>query len=475
MAKISAAIGAALCLTALLCATPLAAQAGDQPTRSVSKVRIVRISQVKGLVNLDRNNGRGFEPAIANLPVVEKSRLETGMGVAEIEFEDNSSIRVAPNSLVEFPKLERLPGGTTVSSVQLVKGMAYFSMMKTPGDEFNLLFGSQSVRLPANTHVRLQVDDAQAKLAVLDGSLNLETGSGEMAVAHKRTVTFSMLDSSQPTVAKDMSSEQLDSWDHSSADYHARSAAANSLVGSPYAYGSSDMSYYGSFMDTAGCGSMWRPYFASASWEPYSNGAWAWYEGAGYSWVSPYPWAWTPYHYGSWSYCAGTGWGWMPGGEWMGLNNTGFIASAAKSGSLPTAPLHPPRLGELGLTAVNLKPVVHSEISPASEFVFRNDSAGLGIPREGLGKLDKFSEHAIAKGSASTAVYFEQAQSSSLHSGPVAEQLAIGSMHRGVAPPAPGSTGPAVYGNTSAASSASTSSATTSSTHATSSAGGGHH
>ena len=33
---------------------------------------------------------------MANLPIVEKSRLQTGMGVAEVEFEDNSTLRLAP-------------------------------------------------------------------------------------------------------------------------------------------------------------------------------------------------------------------------------------------------------------------------------------------------------------------------------------------------------------------------------------------
>lgn len=447
MVRISAANGAILCLSALLLATPLAAQTPAQntdqptpsasPTRSASKVRIVRISQTKGVVNLDRNNGQGFEPAIANLPVVEKSRLQTGVGVAEIEFEDNTTVRVAPNSIVEFPKLERMPGGTTVSSVKLVKGMAYFSMMKTPGNEFNLLFGSQSVRLPANSHVRLQLEDTQAKLAVLDGSLNLQSGSGETVVPHKRTVSYSLLDSSEPAVAKELAGDPFDAWDHESAEYHARSAVASSLVGSPYSYGGADMAYYGSFINSPGCGSMWRPYFASAAWEPYSNGAWAWYEGAGYSWVSPYPWGWTPYHSGSWAYCNGAGWGWQPGGEWMGLNNTGLIASSKGPGTLPVAPLRPPRKGELGLAAVNLKPIVHSEISPSSEFVFRKDSAGLGVPREGLGKLDKFSEHTVSKGIASTPVYFQQPEPGAPRGRSASEQLGVSSIRRGSAP-APG-------------------------------------
>ena len=47
---------------------------------------------------------------------------------------------------------------------------------------------------------------------------------------------------------------------------------------------------------------MWQPYLVGAGWDPFMNGAWMWYPGAGYTWVSAYPWGWTPYRYGSWTY-----------------------------------------------------------------------------------------------------------------------------------------------------------------------------
>ncbi len=123
------------------------------------------------MVQLDRNIGRGFEPVMANMPIVEKARLRTDQGAAEVEFEDNSTVRLAPDSEVAFPQLERLASGATASSVQVLKGTVYVSMVKTKGNEFNLLFGSQKIGLQPSTHIRLQLGDNQAKLAVLDGDL----------------------------------------------------------------------------------------------------------------------------------------------------------------------------------------------------------------------------------------------------------------------------------------------------------------
>ena len=79
MTKIAAPIAVAG-LSALLLAAALTAQStnsagpagtapsGTAPSGEVSKVRIVRLSEVKGTVLLDRNIGRGFEPAVTNMP-----------------------------------------------------------------------------------------------------------------------------------------------------------------------------------------------------------------------------------------------------------------------------------------------------------------------------------------------------------------------------------------------------------------------
>jgi len=431
-------------LSVLLLATAMQAQGNDanQTVTSPSgnsKVRIVRLSQVRGEVQIKHEDDRGFESATANLPIVEESRLRTGTGVAEVEFEDNSTLRLGPDSMVEFQQLERMPTGKTATSVQLMQGIAYVSLLKTAGNQFTLLLGERKLDLPPSTHIRLQIDGSNATLAVLDGAVNVDAPSGPVTVSKKKTATFSITGESLPTVAKDVTPADLDSWDKDAAGYHSR-VASNSMMGSPYAYGLNDMMYYGSFADGGGCGSMWRPYFASAAWDPFSNGSWAWYPGAGYSWVSPYPWGWTPFHYGSWSYCAGSGWGWMPGGAWNGLNNVGIVAPSGGSGIVPPGgrgiiphpPVHPPRVGEPSRTAVNLKPLVHSGIATPSSFAFRKDSAGMGVPRDTLGRLDKLSRQADNRGIASTPVYVN---APSAPNGRMNNSEMLGaSIHRGFAP-----------------------------------------
>jgi FecR protein len=380
------------------------------PAPRHSKVRIVRLSEVKGEVLLDRQTGKGFESAMANLPVIEGSRLKTGNGVAEVEFEDNSTVRVTQNSLIEFPRLELLPTGAKASAINVVQGMVYVNLLNTKGNEFTVNVAQNKIDLPPDSHIRLQLTADQASLAVLHGNAQLEEPSGTTTVGKDRTVTFSLAGQTQPTIAKNVTQEPLDSWDKNAVQYHKSFANATSYGNSPYAYGINDLNYYGSF--SSGCGgSMWRPYFASASWNPYGSGAWAYYPSAGYSWVSPYPWGWTPYHYGSWAFCQGIGWGWLPGGTWMGLANNSFVSSpAAGLHPIPRPPSRPPAAAESTFVPVNLKAMPASSLGANDKFVFRNDSAGLGVPRGSLGKLNGFSNQAIQHGAATTNVYYGGAQ-----------------------------------------------------------------
>jgi hypothetical protein len=298
-----------------------------------------------------------------------------------------------------------------------------------------------------------------------------------MDVPRKSTITFALQDPNATTVAKKVATEPYDAWDQNSAGYHARAASLTAFNGTPYSYGLNDLSYYGTFADLGGCGSMWRPYFASAAWDPFSNGAWAWYPSAGYSWVSPYPWAWTPYHSGSWAYCSGAGWGWMPGGSWYGLNNSTMIAKSS-TGRLPLPPNRAPKAGEATVMAVNLKPIVSSELASSESFVFRKDSAGLGIPRDTLGKLDKLSRQTVERGTATTPVYVSVPRSAMADGRYTTAAAASASIHRGSASSSMSSSQShssfSTAGNSNSSLSSASSSVSMSNSHASSGSSHGH-
>src|SRR5579863_10754972 len=132
-------------LTAMACAFfALPAMAGSQ-------ARIVRLSDVHGSVQIDKNTGLGFESAFLNLPIMQGARLRTrSNGRAEIEFEDGSTMRLGPNTAVEFSTLGVSDSGQRVSEVTLTQGLAYVNWLDKGA--FTMNFSREKVALDHPAH-----------------------------------------------------------------------------------------------------------------------------------------------------------------------------------------------------------------------------------------------------------------------------------------------------------------------------------
>src|SRR5260370_10601097 len=127
-----------------------------------SKARIVRLSEVQGTVQIDRATGDGFDKAFINLPVIEGSKLKTGKdGRAEVEFEDGSALRLAPDSEIAFTRLALGDDGQKLSTVQLVSGTVYTNLRPkkygAKSDQILLNFAHQSAPVSESAHFRVEL------------------------------------------------------------------------------------------------------------------------------------------------------------------------------------------------------------------------------------------------------------------------------------------------------------------------------
>lgn len=370
-----------------------------------SLARIVRLSQAKGVVQMDRDTGSGFEATSPNMPVVQGVRLRTGDGLAEVEFEDNSSLRLTPGTEVDFPELKLRQTGAKATVISIKSGSVYLSMAATRDNDFSVQFAGHTLTLSPSAHIHLFVGPPSTRLTVFSGEARVSGPDGTEVAAKKQTLNFDATGATPPQVAKGILHDDYDEWDKNEVDYQKRYALANSFSGggSPYGYGLADLNYYGSFINAGGCGQMWQPYFVGAGWSPYSAGLWAWYPGVGYSYVSMYPWGWTPFHSGNWAYCQGSGWGWQPTGGWNGLSNLRKLHVTGPSGIKPPAPPPPPRPKQPTLTlAKGSAPLPVSGVQPTGEFRFNNNSAGLGVPRGAFSHLNKISANVQQHGTVTT-------------------------------------------------------------------------
>ncbi len=287
-----------------------------------SHVRIVRLSSVEGQVQMDRTTGQGLERAILNTPIVEGVRVITGKdGLAEVEFENQSALRLAEDSEVKFSKLSMNDAGAKVNQIEVVKGVVYLDATSKGEDGFRVTVGEASLLVQRDTLMRVNATSSQIHVAVFNGDVQLHNQAQSVTVQKKETLTVDPKNAAGYTIAKGTDSLPFDNWNKEREAY-ADTYARNASYGGPsHAYGLQDLNYYGDYTYASGYGYVWQPYgFANAmmGWNPYSNGAWTFYPGLGYSWASAYPWGWLPFHYGSWAYIKGTGWAWLPGNQYNG-------------------------------------------------------------------------------------------------------------------------------------------------------------
>ena len=161
------------------------------PSFADSQVRMVRLSDVEGTVQIDRNTGQGFERASVNLPITQGVTLRTGHdGFAIVQFEDGSSLRLTPGSLAGFTELKLRDSGAKASVANLQHGMAYVSYVGTKNDEFALTFGPQTLKLDKAAHLRLDVEHSEAALAVFKGDVKSTTLQAWRKSARSRLPPF---------------------------------------------------------------------------------------------------------------------------------------------------------------------------------------------------------------------------------------------------------------------------------------------
>jgi FecR protein len=343
------------------------------PAFADSHVRIVRLSSVEGRVSIDRGIGGGPERAILNTPIVEGTRLLTGSdGLAEVEFENESALRLTGDSEVKFAQLLMNDAGAKVNQFELTKGIVYLDTASKGDDIYRIKVGATTLLAGRDTLARLSATPEQLKIAVFHGEVRLEGGAQPVSIHKKQTLTVDLKDATKYEVAEGTEQVRFDRWNREREDY-SRTYAENTGYGGPSrGYGLQDLNYYGDFFYANGYGWAWQPYGFAGSmlgWDPYSNGAWSFYPGMGYAWASAYPWGWLPYHYGSWAFINGAGWSWLPGGGYNGTWYAGNFLPVPKVTKAPT-----------GWAAAPPPAILQGSTVPRTVLVGNTTSTGVMVP-----------------------------------------------------------------------------------------------
>ena len=282
--------------------------------KSLSHVRVVRLSYVSGTVAVKRPASTEWAKAQANTPIQEGFELSTSANsYAEVEFENGSTARLGEFSQVNFDQLAMDENGNKLNRLIFGQGYATFHLLPEHHDAYSVKVAEATLAPDGKCEFRTDLDHGKVRVEVFSGSVEVATPSKTAKLGKDKVLEF---DSEATEVAANVKQGIVkDSWDKwtSERDTQSQLSLTDSAVParSPL-YGWSDLNAYGEWGFFPGFGYGWSP-FASTGWSPYSMGMWSWYPGMGYTWIAGEPWGWLPYHYGNWNFSPGFGWFWMMG------------------------------------------------------------------------------------------------------------------------------------------------------------------
>src|ERR1035441_598332 len=155
--------------------------------QATSHVRIVRLSYEDGHVQMSRAAGQRLERAILNSPIVEGSSVVTGSdGLAEVEFENNSTVRLGAATDVNFRQLLMNDVGDKVNEVELVRGTMYFDTRSSKDNVYRVIASDRTFVVQRNSQVRFIMNGDQVEVSVTNGEAQLQN-TAELVKSEEHT------------------------------------------------------------------------------------------------------------------------------------------------------------------------------------------------------------------------------------------------------------------------------------------------
>jgi hypothetical protein len=329
--------------------------------------RAVRLSYVQGQVQISQGQQAITSQAVANMPVFEGYQITTGQdGQAEVQFEDGSVARIAPDSGLTL-KVLRGQGSSGQAEIVLNGGLGYFELQGgEQAGRIEVQFGDAVVTAGGFTVMRVDEDTPPGNLAVFSGNAHLVQGDAVTLDLHgNESVALNGQNPSQYNLAETIETNSWDQWNSdrdqaTQAEANTQTKATDNFVNNDNPAWN-DLNSNGNWYDMPGAGYVWSPFMAAYSgWDPYGCGQWMWTPQFGYTWVSCYAWGFMPYSCGTWNFYSSFGWGWSPGmggcNPWWGGGGYGYGYGGGYIGpNIGTAPsgyrpvirpplvLHPPK------------------------------------------------------------------------------------------------------------------------------------
>jgi hypothetical protein len=173
---------ALLVLPGLLCAR-----------ETVSLVRAVQLSYVRGTVAIRRPGSAKWSDAPRGTPIQQGFELRTSAGsYAEVEFENGSMALLGQLSEMRFGELALDSEGHKLNRLDFQQGDATFSFKPEHRDLYEVRSESATLVPNGNCQFRADFDHGRLRVEVFKGSLNASVLSGSYNVGRDAVTEFEL-------------------------------------------------------------------------------------------------------------------------------------------------------------------------------------------------------------------------------------------------------------------------------------------
>ncbi|MGH8525090.1 MAG: DUF6600 domain-containing protein, partial [Gammaproteobacteria bacterium] len=281
------------------------------------KARVIRVSLLKGEVNLKRNGNTDWERARLNFPLVEGDTLATDRDSrVEIQVDARNFVRLDASSILRIVTLR--DEGVALS---VVEGTVSIRLSQFDRDHEYFEIDAPKTTLTVEKKGLYRVDvarDGRVRMTVRDGGrARIYSETSGFALRDGRTAELIVegSDAGDWELSVANSSDYWDKWVDERERYLAQRLRYDTQYYDRYVWGGEDLDAYGDWAYVNDYGWIWRPHSTIinnyGNWAPYRYGNWVWCPPYGWTWVGYEPWGWAPYHYGRWGYYNNY-WAWCP-------------------------------------------------------------------------------------------------------------------------------------------------------------------
>src|SRR5579872_3601460 len=130
-------------------------------TLLAAPVRVARVGELDGQVEVQLHPFDAWRPAVRNLPLVERAWVRSATAArVEMELDEGSAFRLTGDAICEFSDYTRLSTGQRVTMLSLDHGVAYFTGEPDRRDSLILAVPGAQATVRGGTRVRLEANES---------------------------------------------------------------------------------------------------------------------------------------------------------------------------------------------------------------------------------------------------------------------------------------------------------------------------